>query len=119
MKRINFDKSAQRKLRHKRTFNKIKLIDNNRPRLVVTKTNAHIFVQLIDNQQNKTLASSSSLQLKLQNGNATNAAKVGTDIAKKVLKLGITEVCFDRGGNKYHGRVASLASAARTEGLKF
>ncbi len=119
MKRLNFDKKSQRDLRHKRTLNKIKAIDNDRPRLVVTKTNAHIFAQLIDLNSNKTVASSSSLQLKLKNGNAENAKKVGEDIANKIIKLGISEICFDRGGSKYHGRVAALATAAREKGLKF
>lgn len=119
MKRINFDKKAQRVLRHKRTFNKIKQIDNARPRLVITKTNAHIIAQLIDDNQNKTLASSSSIQLKLANGNKKNAELVGKDIANKILKLGISEVAFDRGGSKYHGRIAALADAARQAGLKF
>ena len=119
MKRINFDKKTQRALRHKRTFNKMRTIDNDRPRLVVTKTNAHITAQLIDDNQNKTIASSSSIQLKLANGNKDNAKLVGKDIAEKILKLGITEIAFDRGGSKYHGRVAALADAARDAGLKF
>ena len=118
MKRINFNKSEQRKLRHKRTFKKIKSIDNGLPRLLITKSNAHISAQLIDDNQNKTLASSSSLQLKLKNGNKDNAKLVGTDIAKKILALGITEISFDRGGSKYHGRVAAGAVAAREAGLK-
>lgn len=119
MKRINFDKKQQRLYRHKRTFNKIKAIDNGKPRLVITKTNAHIIAQLIDDSQNKTLAASSSIQLKLANGNKENAILVGKDIANKVLALGITEISFDRGGSKYHGRVAALADAAREAGLKF
>lgn len=119
MKRINFDKKNQRDLRHKRTLNKIKAIANNKPRLVITKTNAHIIAQLIDDNKQVTLASSSSIQLKLQNGNVKNAELVGKDIAKKILSLGISEISFDRGGSKYHGKVAKLADAARAEGLKF
>ncbi|GAA5414476.1 50S ribosomal protein L18 [Ureaplasma ceti] len=119
MKRINFDKKHQRLLRHKRTLNKFKAIDNGKPRLVITKTNAHINAQLIDDVQGKTLASSSSIQLNLANGNKENAAKVGKDIAEKILALNITEIAFDRGGSKYHGRVAALADAAREAGLKF
>lgn len=119
MKRLNFDKQNQRKLRHKRTLNKIKVIDNGLPRLVVTKSNAHIFVQLIHADDNKTIASSSSLQLKLPNGNIENAKKVGTDVAQKIKKLGIKKIVFDRGGSKYHGRVAALANAARESGLEF
>lgn len=119
MKRINFDKKQQRSYRHKRTTDKIKAIDNNKPRLVVTKTNAHIIAQLVDDHQQKVLASSSSIQLKLANGNVNNSEKVGKDIAKKILALGITEICFDRGGSKYHGKISKLADAARAEGLKF
>lgn len=119
MKRLNFDKKLQRSFRHQRTTNKFKLIANNRPRLVVTKTNAHIIAQLINDQEQKTIASSSSIQLKLPNGNIKNSELVGRDIAKKILKLGIKEVCFDRGGSKYHGKIAKLASAAREEGLIF
>lgn len=119
MKRINFDKKLQRSLRHKRTFNKFKKIANNKPRLVITKSNAHIVVQLIDDQQQRTLTSSSSIQLKLPNGNIQNAELVGKDIAKKILSLGITEICFDRGGSKYHGKIAKIAEVVRAEGLKF
>lgn len=119
MKRINFDRKAKRDLRHQRTFNKIKKIDNNKPRLVITKTNAHIIAQLIDDNQNKTIASSSSIQLKLKNGNKENAELVGKDIAKKIISLGIQEISFDRGGSKYHGRLEVLAEAARQAGLKF
>ena len=119
MKRINFDRKQQRSYRHKRTTNKIKAIANDKPRLVITKTNAHIIAQLIDDKQQKTLTSSSSIQLKLPNGNVKNSELVGKDIAKKILALGITEICFDRGGSKYHGKISKLADAARAEGLKF
>lgn len=120
MKHLNFDKKQQRLYRHKRTFNHIKEINtDNKPRLIVTKTNANIFVQLVDCKTQTTLASSSSLQLKLANGNVQNSELVGKDIAQKIKKLGITEIIFDRGGSKYHGKIAKLAEAARAEGLKF
>ena len=119
MKRINFDRKQQRQLRHARIFNKIKEIDNNRPRLVVTKSNAHIVVQLMEAESNRTIASSSSIQLKLKNGNKENAAIVGKDIAEKALKLGVKEVVFDRGGAQYHGRIVALADAMRESGLEF
>lgn len=119
MKRKNFDRNAKRVLRHKRTFNKIKKIDNEKPRLVINKTNSNISVQLIDVVQQKTIASSSSITLKLKNGNKDNAKKVGTDIATKALSLGVKEVIFDRGGSKYHGRISALANSAREAGLKF
>ncbi len=119
MKRINFNKKQQRTYRHWRTVNKIREIDNGKPRLLVTKTNAHIIAQLIDDSQNRILTASSSIQLKLKNGNKENAALVGKDIGKKILALGIKEISFDRGGSKYHGRVAALADAAREAGLVF
>lgn len=119
MKRINFDKRQQRTYRHLRTVKKIRAIDNNKPRLLVTKTNAHIIAQLIDDAQGKILASSSSIQLKLNNGNKQNATIVGQDIGKKIIALGIKEISFDRGGSKYHGRIAAVADAARECGLKF
>lgn len=119
MKKINVNRKQKKNIRQKRNFKKLKTIANGRPRLLVNKTNAHIFVQLIDIENSKTLASSSSVQLKLPNGNKENAKKVGEDIAKKIIKLGITEVSFDKGGSKYHGRVLELANAAREAGLKF
>lgn len=119
MKKINVNRNQKKSIRQERNFRKLKSISSNRPRLLVNKTNAHIFVQLIDIKNAKTLASSSSVQLKLPNGNKENAKKVGEDIAKKIIKLGITEVSFDRGGSKYHGRVLELANAAREAGLKF
>ncbi|MGL4947933.1 MAG: 50S ribosomal protein L18 [Mycoplasma sp.] len=119
MKRINFDRNKQRLIRQKRKLVQLNRIDNSLPRLLVTKTNAHIVAQLIDIEKSVTIVSSSSLQLKLTNGNKENAIKVGTDIATKALKAGVTAVSFDCGGSKYHGRVAALADAARAAGLKF
>lgn len=113
------NRSEQRVLRHKRTTKKLSSVRHKRTTLMVTKTNAHIFAALIDAKTNNTIAASSSVQLKLKNGNKENAAKVGTDIAEKAIKLGITEIAFDRGGSKYHGRIATLANAAREAGLKF
>lgn len=119
MKHINFDRKKQRKLRHKRTTNTLKRAENTHPRLVVTKTDHHIYAQIIDDATSKVLASSSTLTLKLKSNNVENAKKVGTDIAKKAKDLKITAIAFDRGGNKYHGRVKALADAAREAGLKF
>ncbi len=119
MKKINVNRNLKKNIRQHRNFKKLKVMANGKPRLLVNKTNAHIFVQLIDLENGKTLAASSSVQLKLPNGNKENAKKVGTDIAKKALKLGISEISFDRGGSKYHGRVLELANAAREAGLKF
>ncbi|WP_027120102.1 50S ribosomal protein L18 [[Mycoplasma] testudinis] len=119
MKQINMNRSARRDMRHARVTKKFRLIDNSRPVLVVFKSNLHISVQVWDYITNKIIASSSSKQLKLKNGNKENAMTVGTDIAKKLLAQNVSEVAFDCGGSKYHGRIAALADAARAAGLKF
>lgn len=90
------------------------------PRLVVFRSNKNIEAQIIDDTKGYTLASSSSVALKLTNGgNKEGAAAVGADVAAKALAKGITKVVFDRGGYDYHGRVAALADAAREGGLVF
>ena len=90
------------------------------PRLNVYRSNKEIYVQVIDDEIGKTLASSSSIALKLNNGGNIEGAKlVGKDIAEKCKKLKITKVVFDRGGYLYHGRVQALADAARENGLEF
>lgn len=119
MKHINFDRKAQRKLRHLRTTKTLKKAENLRPRLVVTKTDHHIYAQIVDDATGKVLVSSSTLVLKLNGANVENAKKVGTDVAKKALEKKIKLIAFDRGGNKYHGKVAALADAAREAGLDF
>ena len=91
-----------------------------RPRLNVFRSNAGIYVQVIDDTTGNTLASSSSIALKLKNGgNIEGAVQVGKDIAEKCKKAKIKSVVFDRGGNLYHGRVKALAEAAREAGLEF
>jgi large subunit ribosomal protein L18 len=86
----------------------------------VFRSNANIYAQVIDDTTGKTLCSASSLDLKLENGGNTEAAKkVGEAIAKKCLEAKIENVRFDRGGYVYHGRVQALADAAREAGLKF
>ena len=119
MKHANFDRKLQRKYRHRRTTNKLKNAENTKQRLVVSKTDKHLYAQIIDDSNNKVLCSSSTLVLKLKNTNIANAKKVGEDIAKKAVALKIKEVAFDRGGNLYHGKVQALADAARENGLKF
>lgn len=90
------------------------------PRLNVFRSNKGIYAQVIDDVTATTLASSSSLELKINNGGNIEAAKaVGKDIAKKCLKLKIKKVVFDRGGYQYHGRVEALAESAREAGLEF
>ena len=89
-----------------------------RPRMTVFRSNKQIYVQLVDDSEGKTLASPSSKGI--EEGTKTEvAAKVGQAIAEKALAAGITEVVFDRNGYLFHGRVKSLADAARNGGLKF
>ena len=95
-----------------------------RPRLCVFRSNKNISAQIIDDVNGVTLASASSLDKELKaeigyGGNKEAAKKVGEAVAKRALEKGIEEVCFDRGGFLYHGRVAELAEGAREGGLKF
>ena len=95
-----------------------------RPRLCVYRSNKNISAQVIDDVNGVTLASASSLDKELKGeigygGNKEAAKKVGEALAKRALAKGIEEVCFDRGGFLYHGRVAQLAEGAREAGLKF
>ena len=94
-----------------------------RPRLVVFRSNRHIYAQLVDDLAGQTLASSSTLTL-AKGGEAVKldrdtAAKVGKDIAAKAQEKAIGTVVFDRNGYMYHGRVKALADGAREGGLKF
>jgi len=89
-----------------------------RPRMTVFRSNKQIYVQLIDDLAGKTLVAASSKGL-AEGTKSEIAAKVGELIAKKALEAGITEVVFDRNGYLFHGRVKSLADAARNGGLKF
>lgn len=95
-----------------------------RPRLRVTRSNAHIYGQLIDDVSGRTLVSASSidneLRTALKSGSNSDAAKaVGEALGRRALEAGIEEAVFDRGGRLYHGRVKALADGARSAGLKF
>ena len=116
---VKESKNAVRKRRHARIRSKISGTAEC-PRLSVFRSNTQIFVQIIDDVKGVTLASSSSVELKIKNGGNVEGAKaVGKDIALKAKKLKITKVVFDRGGYLYHGRVQALAEAARENGLDF
>ena len=89
-----------------------------RPRMTVFRSNKQIYVQLIDDQAGKTIVATSSKGL--EGGTKIEiAAKVGAAIAEKAIAAGVSEVVFDRNGYLFHGRVKSLADAARNGGLKF
>ena len=112
---------AARQRRHER-LRKTVVGTQERPRLAVFRSLTHIYAQVIDDAQGRTLAASSTLEksLKSASGNKTERAKaVGSAVAQKAIEAGVTNVVFDRGGNRYHGRVKALAEAAREAGLKF
>ena len=112
-------KITKRKQRHKRIRSKINGIKE-RPRLCVFRSNKHVYAQLIDDTEGKTLVSSNDFNLKKKTGGKTDQAKlVGKDLAQKASEKKIKEVVFDRGGYNYHGRVKALAEGAREGGLKF
>ena len=93
-----------------------------RPRLVVTRSSKHITVQVVDDLVGKTLASASTMEADLRGfeGDKTaKAKKVGELVAERAKSAGVSDVVFDRAGNKYHGRIAALADGARSGGLSF
>jgi large subunit ribosomal protein L18 len=95
-----------------------------RPRLRVTRSNAQIYAQIIDDVTGTTIASASTLDAEVKaslksGSNVAAAAAVGKAIGKRALDKGVTEVVFDRGGRLYHGRVKALADGAREAGLTF
>ena len=93
-----------------------------RPRLVVTRSPRHLYAQVIDDVQGRTLVSASTMEADLRNEAGTKsekAAKLGTLLAARAKDAGIAAVVFDRAGNKYTGRLAALADAAREGGLDF
>nr|QUE29031.1 ribosomal protein L18 [Madagascaria erythrocladioides] len=115
-KKITANKHARIRIKIKGT--------NIQPRLCVFRSNKHIYAQLIDDNKQKTLTASSTIDPEIKSlistGNNCEAAKVvGEMIAKKSLNLGINRIVFDRGGKLYHGRIKVLADAARSKGLKF
>lgn len=119
------DKKQSRLRRGRQTRAKIAELRVNR--LCVHRTNLHIYASLIS-PDSKVLVSASTLEvdvrMKLANksgkgGNVASASLVGKLVAEKALKVGVTEVAFDRSGFRYHGRVKALAEAAREAGLKF
>ena len=119
------DKKESRLRRGRQTRIKIASLKVNR--LSVHRTNLHIYANLISPDA-KVLVSASTAEAEVRaelagksgkGGNAAAAALVGTRVAEKALKAGITEVAFDRSGFRYHGRVKALAEAAREAGLKF
>jgi large subunit ribosomal protein L18 len=112
-------KSAARGRRHLRLRKKV-TGTTVRPRLVVSRSSRHVFVQIVDDTVGKTVASASTMEADLRSfeGDKTaKARKVGELLAERAKSAGVDAVVFDRGGNKYHGRVAAIAEGAREGGL--
>jgi large subunit ribosomal protein L18 len=114
-------KRAAAKRRHIRIRKKVSGTPA-RPRLVVTRSNRHMVAQIVDDLAGHTLASASSLDASIRGGDGDKSAQakqVGALVAERAKAAGVEAVVFDRGGNKYAGRIAALADAAREAGLKF
>ena len=112
-------KTAARARRHARLRKKV-IGTELRPRLVVTRSARHVFVQVVDDSKGHTVASASTLEADLRtfDGDKTaKARKVGELVAERAKAAGVEDVVFDRGGNRYHGRVAAIADGAREAGL--
>jgi large subunit ribosomal protein L18 len=114
-------KAVARKRRHTRVRKKVTGTAS-RPRLVVSRSTRHLFVQVVDDTVGTTLASASTMEADLRSfdgDKSAKAKKVGELLASRAKSAGVDAVVFDRGGNKYHGRVAALAEGAREGGLAF
>jgi large subunit ribosomal protein L18 len=113
------DNKQKRKLRNRK---KVKKVNVNRVRISVTKSLNNLFAQIIDDKQNKTLVSASSIEKEIKLKKVKKMDKsnlIGEILAKRAKEKNITEVYFDRGNNKYHGRVKAFAETLRKNGLKF
>ena len=110
--------------RKRRTRFNVKRLSKGKPRLSVFRSGKHVYAQVIDDEQGRTLAAASSIDKdmrgKLKTGaDKEAAAAVGRAVAERAVKAGVSQVVFDRGGYHFHGRVKALADAAREGGLKF
>ena len=118
-------KGNSQKARKRRHFRVRKKVTGtaDRPRLVVSRSARHLFVQIVDDSIGETIVSASTMEDALRKDSSSDksakARIVGKEVADRAKAKGITSVVFDRGGNKYHGRVAALADAARAAGLEF
>ena len=113
-----FDRRGARSKRHRRVRVGVAGTQG-RPRLAVFRSLTHVYAQVIDDTEGRTLAAASSVQLKSGSNNLEAAAAVGRAVAERARAAGVTSVVFDRGGFLYHGRIRALADAAREAGLEF
>jgi large subunit ribosomal protein L18 len=115
---MKVSRAELRKARHERLRKRVHGTAD-RPRLAVFRSLKHIYAQIIDDTTGTTLVSASSQEKGMGSGNRDGAKSVGEALAKRAVEKGIKSVVFDRGGFSYHGRVSSLADAAREAGLEF
>ena len=121
---VKVRKGSATNARARRAFRVRKKVSGtaSRPRLVVSRSSRHLFVQVIDDTQGKTLAYASTMEtdLRADKGDKTAKSKaVGALIASRAKAAGVSSVVFDLAGNKYHGRIAAVADSARENGLEF
>lgn len=112
------------RFRRGRTKKRLALAQKGRPRLCVHKSSRHIYAQVLDDGKGVTMAFASSMDRELKGRvksgkNIKTAVRIGELVAKRALEKGVKNVCFDRGGFVYHGRIKAVAEAARKAGLKF
>lgn len=117
------EKNSQRRKRHNRIRRKV-YGTSDKPRLTVFRANKNIYCQLIDDMAQKTITQASTIDKDLREklakkANKDAAKEVGKRIAEKAKSMGISTICFDRSGYKYHGRIKELGEGAREGGLKF
>lgn len=122
MAKINTREAGRQ--RRKKHIRKTVRGDADRPRLSVYRSAGHIYAQIVDDSTGRTLAAASTLSPELRGieghkGNRAAAAQVGKLVAEKATAAGVVQVCFDRNGYLYHGRVKALGDAAREAGLQF
>ena len=116
--------AKQHQRREYRVRNRVIRDAHGRPRLSVFRSNRHMYAQIIDDAAGKTLVAASTVESEIAGpggvgSDAESAGKVGKLIAERAVKLGISQVVFDRGSYRYHGRITALADAAREAGLDF
>ena len=121
---VKVRKGSATNARARRAFRVRKKVSGtaSRPRLVVSRSSRHLFVQVIDDTHSKTIAYASTMETELRTDKGDKTAKsraVGALIASRAKAAGVTTVVFDRAGNKYHGRIAAVADSARENGLEF
>jgi len=113
------NRKIKNRLRKKQHIRKSIHGHTERPRLTIFKSNVHIYAQIVDDNNHKTIVESSDAKMTGKMKKMEKAAEVGKDIAEKAMKAKVTTIVFDRNGFKYHGRVKALADAAREAGLVF